>query len=79
MTLPVDLPTRDRLASEATEEIEVTDAMIEAGYEASRLYDRDDPKDWEIAAVYRAMEKARRRYKVPFPTPRDSQSEDRLG
>lgn len=42
------------------EEIEVTNEMIEAGYKASRLYDRDDPKDWEIAAIYRAMESVRR-------------------
>ena len=46
------------------DEIEVTEAMIEAGFEASRLYDRDDPKDWELVAVYRAMEAARRQGKT---------------
>ena len=45
---------------EPRNEIEVTDEMIEAGYKASRLYDRDDPKEWEIAAIYRAMEAVRR-------------------
>jgi hypothetical protein len=44
----------------APEEIEVTPAMIEAAFDASRLYDGEDPKDWEMAAVYRAMERARR-------------------
>ena len=41
-------------------EIRVTEAMIEAGVQASCLYDREDPKDWEVAAVYRAMEAVRR-------------------
>jgi hypothetical protein len=51
---------RDR---NSTDEIEITPAMIEAGYLASRLYDREDPKEWEIAAIYEAMEKERRRVK----------------
>jgi hypothetical protein len=51
----------DRPAHETTEEIEITPEMIEAGCEASRLYDRDDPKDWEIASIYKAMERARRK------------------
>jgi hypothetical protein len=41
--------------------IEVTPEMIEAGFEESCLYDFDDPKEWEVAAVYRAMETVRRR------------------
>jgi hypothetical protein len=40
--------------------IEVTEEMIKAGLKEARLYDHDDPKEWEIAAVYEAMEKARR-------------------
>jgi len=39
-----------------TDEIEVTEAMIDAGLAAASLYDKEDPKEWEIAAVYRAME-----------------------
>jgi len=42
------------------EDIEVTPEMIEAGRDAARLYGRDDPKDWGVAAVYRAMETSRR-------------------
>ncbi len=41
-------------------ESEVTEAMIEAGVKASCLYDRDDQKSWEVAAVYEAMEHCRR-------------------
>jgi hypothetical protein len=48
------------VAGAPEDEIEITPEMIEAGYKVSRLYDREDPKEWEIAAVYRAMEKARR-------------------
>jgi hypothetical protein len=47
-------------AGAPADEIEITSEMIEAGCAAARLYDREDPKDWEIAAVYRAMEIARR-------------------
>jgi hypothetical protein len=65
MTLDVEKAARPaKSAGEAgapDDEIEITPEMIEAGYEASRLYDRDDPKEWEMAAVYRAMEKERRR------------------
>ena len=43
------------------DEIEITFEMIEAGYKASCLYDRGDPKEWEIAAIYRAMEETRRK------------------
>ena len=35
--------------------------MIKAGCKASRLYDREDPKEWEVAAIYRAMEAERRK------------------
>lgn len=42
-------------------EIEVTPEMIEAGVEESCLYDREDPKSWEVEAVYRAMESCRRK------------------
>lgn len=42
------------------DEIEVTPAMAEAGCREAALYDRDDPKAWEVAAVYRAMELIRR-------------------
>jgi hypothetical protein len=49
----------DRPATEPTE-IEITPEMIEAGAEASCLFERDDPKTWEIEAVYRAMERVRR-------------------
>jgi len=52
----------DRPVNEPTEEIEVTPDMVEAGYSASRLYDREDPKEWELTAVYRAMERARRQF-----------------
>ncbi len=41
-------------------EIEVTEAMIEAGIKASCLYDHDDPKSWEVTAIYEAMERCRR-------------------
>jgi hypothetical protein len=51
----------------APEEIEVSEAMIEAGFRASKLYDREDPPDWEMAAVYRAMEAERRRSMVTDP------------
>lgn len=46
-------------------EIEITPEMIDAGCEASRLYERGDPKEWEIAAIYKAMEKARRSKRGP--------------
>jgi hypothetical protein len=51
----------DSIEAGVPAEIEITPAMIEAGCEASRLYDREDPKDWEVAAVYRAMEAERRK------------------
>ena len=47
-------------AGAPAEEIEITPEMIEPGVAASRLYDREDPKSWEVAAVYEAMERHRR-------------------
>ncbi len=47
-------------AAGAPEEIEVTPEMLEAGVRESCLYDREDPKSWEVGAVYRAMEGVRR-------------------
>ena len=41
-------------------EIEITEAMIEEGVKASCLYDHGDPKSWEVAAIYEAMERCRR-------------------
>jgi hypothetical protein len=40
------------------DEIEVTEAMLEAGYATGRFYDREDPEDWKLAAIYRAMHRA---------------------
>jgi len=53
----------ERTETDSTDEIEITDDMVEAGYQASCLYDREDPKEWEIAAIYRAMESVRRKIK----------------
>lgn len=53
----VENPSRDRPAAD---EIEVTPEIIESGYKAACLHDREDAKEWEIAAVYRAMEYVRR-------------------
>ncbi len=47
-------------ADGAPEEIEITPAMIEAGIEAYRLWDRDDPTAWKVADIFVEMEKARR-------------------
>ena len=41
-------------------EIEITPAMLEAGLGEFCLFDRGDPLEWVIPAVYSAMEKARR-------------------
>lgn len=40
-------------------EIEVTPAMIAAGEEAWRIFDRDDPLEWKLVVSFRAMEAAR--------------------
>jgi hypothetical protein len=48
--------------------IEVTPAMLEAGIEASALFDLYDPAEWEITAIYRAMESARRNHLEKPPT-----------
>lgn len=37
--------------------------MIEAGLRALDLYDRDDPDEWMISAVYRAMVMAAQNHK----------------
>ncbi len=41
-------------------EIEVTPAMIAAGCDEMELFDIGDRSSWIVAAVYRAMEGARR-------------------
>lgn len=43
------------------EKIEITPEMIDAGFEAAALYDRDDPKEWEITGIHRAIETVRRK------------------
>ena len=40
--------------------VEVTEAMIEAGAVAWSLFDPGDRLDWMLAALYVAMERARR-------------------
>jgi hypothetical protein len=51
----------DVAGAPALDEIEITQEMIEAACEAASLYERDDPREWEWIAVYRAIEKARRK------------------
>jgi hypothetical protein len=41
-------------------EIEITPAMIEAGIEAYCLFDSDEPGEWIVDSIYRAMERAKR-------------------
>ena len=49
------------MEDEKLDEIEVTPEMIEAGCAASHLYDRNDPEEWEVAEIYKAMENACRK------------------
>ena len=57
----------DRVASGSAgapaiaDEIEITPEMVEAGISASDCYDFYDPDEWRLAAIYRAMTKARLR------------------
>lgn len=47
------------------DEIEITEAMIEAGITAFAKYDRDDRASWVVSAIYEAMERARLKAKAP--------------
>jgi hypothetical protein len=43
---------------EEREEIEITEEMLRAGIEEYALFDSQDPGEWVVAAIYRAMRKA---------------------
>jgi hypothetical protein len=49
----------DREAGAPAGEVEITPDMIEAGIEEYALFSSGDPGRWVVAAIYRAMEKAR--------------------
>lgn len=53
-----DRPARSGTGLPETE-IEITPEMIEAGVRAFYLYDRGDPAEWIVWAVFVEMEKAR--------------------
>ena len=49
-----------RASNDAENEIEITPEMMEAGIEEYALFDFQEPGEWVVSAIYRAMAKAER-------------------
>jgi hypothetical protein len=47
-------------ADTEAEDIEITPEMLRAGIEEYALFDSQDPGEWVVSAIYRAMRKSRR-------------------
>jgi hypothetical protein len=51
------MPTPHCERDDSSADLEVTPEMLEAGLEEYALFDSEDPGEWVVTAIYRAMAK----------------------
>ena len=74
MTRNVDKAASSESSEAGAPEIEITEAMMQAGVDAMYAwYDSDGPPEWGVAPIYEAMERARRG--LPSPNPQHQNSD----